>query len=95
MNVKNKKNYDFFENIQVLTPTKKGLLGTKELNKILQNELNPESKDKKEKKSGEIIFREGDRVMQTKNNYDIYWERKNPEYEKPLRKLRGSGLVEL
>ncbi len=79
-------NYDFFNNIQVLTPTKKGMLGTKELNKILQNELNPESKDKKEKKSGEIIFREGDRVMQTKNNYDIFWQRVDNEYE------NGTGI---
>lgn len=79
-------NYDFFNNIQVLTPTKKGMLGTKELNKILQNELNPESKNKKEKKSGEIIFREGDRVMQTKNNYDIFWQRVDNEYE------NGTGI---
>ncbi len=70
-------NYKFFENIQVLTPTKKGLLGTKQLNKILQNELNPSSENKLEKKSGDSIFREGDRVMQTKNNYDLYWEKEN------------------
>ena len=67
--------YDFFENIQVLTPTKKGMLGTKELNKVLQKELNPSVVGKREKKSGEIIFREGDRVMQIKNNYDIFWDR--------------------
>ena len=84
--LKNYGNYDFFNNIQVLTPTKKGMLGTKELNKILQNELNPESKSKKEKKSGEIIFREGDRVMQTKNNYDIFWQRVDNEYE------NGTGI---
>lgn len=68
-------NYDFFQNMQVLTPTKKGILGTKELNKTLQNFINPESKNKKEKKFGDITFREGDRVMQIKNNYDIFWER--------------------
>lgn len=73
--LKNFGNYDFFYNIQVLTPTKKGMLGTRELNKILQEELNPSSQEKKEKKSGEIIFREGDRVMQTKNNYDIFWQK--------------------
>jgi len=74
-------NYDFFNNIQVLSATKKGILGTRELNKILQQEINPTSIEKRERKSGEIIFREGDRVMQIKNNYDIFWERKNNEYE--------------
>lgn len=68
-------NYEFFKNIQVLTPTKKGLLGTKELNTALQNELNPKSQDKEEKQHGAIVFREGDKVMQIKNNYDIYWEK--------------------
>lgn len=70
--LKNYGNYDFFKNIQVLTPTKKGMLGTKELNKALQKELNGE-KHKKEKTYGERIFRIDDRVMQIKNNYDIYW----------------------
>ena len=53
------------------------MLGTKELNKKLQQELNPEDDSKKEKKIGDIIFRKGDRVMQVKNNYDIYWEKGN------------------
>lgn len=75
--LQNYGDYDFFENIQVLTPTKKGLLGTKELNKVLQQELNPQTEKKRQKKSGEIIFREGDRVMQTKNNYDMYWEKED------------------
>ena len=75
--LKNFGDYDFFENIQILSPTKKGLLGTKELNKRLQEELNPLADEKKEKKVGEVIFREGDRVMQVKNNYDIYWEKGN------------------
>ena len=70
-------NYDFFKNIQVLTPTKKGMLGTKELNISLQNVLNP--KKEEEKKHGDRIFRPGDRVMQIKNNYDIYWEREASE----------------
>ncbi|MBR1540896.1 MAG: AAA family ATPase [Clostridia bacterium] len=73
--LKNYGNYDFFKNIQVLTPTKKGILGTKELNNSLQNELNPKSPEKLEKQHGQILFREGDRVMQIKNNYDIYWEK--------------------
>lgn len=75
--LKNYGDYNFFENIQVLTPTKKGILGTKELNKVLQEQLNPQIPGKRQKKSGEVIFREGDRVMQTKNNYDMYWEKQN------------------
>lgn len=70
-------NYDFFKDIQVLTPTKKGLLGTKELNKALQDSLNPNKN--LEKKHGDRTFLIGDRVMQVKNNYDIYWERKGKE----------------
>lgn len=73
--LKNFGNYDFFQNIQVLTPTKKGLLGTKELNMYLQQALNPKGELKEERKSGNIIFRVGDRIMQVKNNYDIYWEK--------------------
>ena len=69
--------YDFFESIQVLSPTKKGLLGTKEMNKALQEELNPHREGESEKNSMGAIFRIGDRVMQIKNNYDIYWERKD------------------
>lgn len=57
-----------------MTPTKKGAMGTKSLNKELQRVLNPESVMKKEKAFGEIVFREGDKVMQVKNNYDLYWE---------------------
>ena len=67
--------YDFFKNIQVLTPTKKTKLGTKELNKYLQNALNPKNEELEEKAYGDIVFREGDRIMQIKNNYDIYWEK--------------------
>ena len=67
--------YEFFKNIQVLTPTKKGKLGTKELNKSLQQELNPKTDEAEEKSYGDIVFREGDRVMQIKNNYDIFWEK--------------------
>lgn len=73
--LKNYGDYDFFTNIQVLTPTKKGKLGTKELNKALQESLNPKTEGVLEKNYGEIVFREGDRVMQVKNNYDIYWEK--------------------
>ena len=69
--------YNFFENIQVLSPTKKGLLGTKEMNKALQNELNSHREGEAEKSSMGAIFRIGDRVMQIKNNYDISWERRD------------------
>ena len=69
--------YDFFKNIQVLTPTKKGPFGTKELNKTLQNVLNPN--ETIEKQHGDRIFRIGDRVMQIKNNYDIFWQKDNNE----------------
>ena len=59
------------EEIQVLTPTRKGELGTINLNKALQAALNPAEPGKKEKAFGDVIFREGDRVMQVKNNYDL------------------------
>lgn len=68
-------NYNFLDNIQIITPTKKGILGTKELNKILQEKLNISDDIKKEKTYGEIIFRENDRVMQIKNNYNMMWEK--------------------
>lgn len=59
--------------IQVLSPTRKGELGIRNLNRRLQLVLNPPSPDKKEKLFGDVVFREGDRVMQIKNNYDILW----------------------
>ncbi len=61
--------------IQVLSPTRKGETGTRYLNAVLQRALNPEAAGKKEKKYGEIVFREGDRVMQIRNNYDIMWSK--------------------
>lgn len=61
------------QDIQVLSPTRKGELGTVNLNRQLQLVLNPASKEKKEKYFGDHVFREGDRVMQIKNNYDILW----------------------
>lgn len=60
--------------IQVLTPMRKGLLGVERLNGILQQYLNPPMKHKLEKEHGDILFREGDKVMQTKNNYQLAWE---------------------
>ena len=70
-------NYDFFQNIQILTPTKKGLLGTKELNKELQAYLNPNLDGRPEKSNSGAIYRTGDRIMQIKNNYDMTWDREN------------------
>lgn len=62
--------------IQVLSPTRKGETGTVNLNKRLQAALNPPSESKKEKLFGEAVFRVGDRVIQTKNNYDTIWKTK-------------------
>ena len=93
-------NYDFFKNIQVLTPTKKGPLGTRELNKALQNVLNPNIDESPEKANGGAIFRVGDRIMQIKNNYDITWEKENSQkqeyniggYKIPQKPEIGTGV---
>ena len=74
-------NYDFFKSIQIITPTKKGMLGTKELNKVLQEYLNPLPEHGIERQNLGASFRAGDRVMQIKNNYDIFWEREKNGYE--------------
>lgn len=84
--LKNYGDYDFFKNIQVITPSKKGMIGTRELNKYLQQELNPKADNKKEKTFGTVVFRQGDRIMQVKNNYDIYWEKHKENFE------YGSGI---
>lgn len=60
--------------IQVLTPMRKGLLGVERLNTVLQMYLNPPDKSKREKEYGSTLFREGDKVMQVKNNYQLEWE---------------------
>ena len=73
--LKNYGDYDFFQSIQVLTPTKKGMLGTRELNKALQERLNPNIYDLPEKANMGAVYRAGDRIMQVKNNYDIDWEK--------------------
>ena len=61
--------------LQVIAPSRKGTVGTVSLNAVLQRGLNPPSPDKREKKFRDIIFREGDKVMQIKNNYEIEWEK--------------------
>lgn len=60
--------------IQVLTPMRKGEMGVERLNKLLQEYLNPKDESKREKEQGERLFREGDKVMQIKNNYQLEWE---------------------
>ncbi len=70
--------------IQVLAPMKKTVMGTISFNQMLQKELNPPSKFKRERQWGKYTFREGDRVIQTKNNYDIEWTDKNG--------LEGTGI---
>lgn len=75
--------YDFIDSwndIQVLTPTKKGLLGTHNLNAVLQAVLNPSSDEKAEKKYGSKVFRAGDRVMQIINDYEMEWKERGGGY---------------
>ena len=72
--------YNPLYQIQILSPTRKGITGVTELNNALQKVINPQSKKKKEKSFKNIIFREGDKVMQTRNNYDMEWTKlENPE----------------
>ncbi len=75
------KAYDYspLTDIQVLCPSRKGVVGTRELNKLLQQRLNPPHPDRHEMKRPGIIFREGDKVMQIKNNYDIKWKSNSGE----------------
>lgn len=68
---------DYVEDIQVLSPMKKGILGVHSLNEQLQSVLNPKSPLKQEKQSGETLFRVGDKVMQTRNNYEMEWRIEN------------------
>lgn len=70
---------DVVEGIQVICPSRKGVTGTQTLNRMLQEALNPSSNTKREKEVRDTIFREGDRVMQIKNNYDLTWERDGKE----------------
>jgi exodeoxyribonuclease V alpha subunit len=63
--------------VQVIAPSRRGETGTEHLNVLLQSVLNPKADSKREYTFRDIVFREGDRVMQTKNNYDIYWERED------------------
>ena len=71
--------------IQVITPSKKGEAGTENLNAVLQARLNPPSKDKREHAFRDKVYREGDKVMQIRNNYDLLWQRSDTDTE-------GSGI---
>ena len=74
---------EIIEGIQVVSPSRKGGAGTEYLNVLLQRVLNPPKETKKEKKVRSVVFREGDKVMQIKNNYDIEWENEKKD---------GSGI---
>ena len=71
--------FDPTTQIQVLCPSKKGETGTFNLNQVLQECINPPAEDKREYNTGYRLFREGDKVMQTRNNYNIHWESDNEE----------------
>ena len=70
---------EILESLQVITPTRMSCCGVEALNVRLQSALNPPSPSKKEKKAHGVVFREGDKVMQIKNNYDIVWEKNGTE----------------
>lgn len=73
---------------QILTPMKKGMLGVENLNKVLQERINPKSSEKAEHEYGDIVFREGDKVMQIRNDYDLEWEIIG-KYNIPIEKGNG------
>lgn len=86
--------YSPLRDIQVIAPTKQGAAGTVELNRRLQQALNPPAPNKGEYKAGELLLREGDKVMQVKNNYDIEWRR--PDGEEGLGVFNGDiGTIEM
>lgn len=77
--LKNAYGYDIFKSIQILAPGRKGELGVTELNSNLQSVVNPKDKDKNELTVGKMILREGDKVMQIRNNYDLLWVKDDGE----------------
>ena len=76
------------EEIQVMTPMRKGALGVEQLNRLLQERFNPPGPSKKEKEAGGTVFRTGDKVMQIKNNYQLAWEVRN-RYVIPAKTCEG------
>lgn len=86
--------YDPMKQIQVLTPTKKGVTGVQSLNVELQKVLNPIQRDKREKVLQRFTFREGDRVMQVKNNYNLRWEKADNSFIDGMGVFNGdTGIV--
>ena len=78
--LKNTYGYSCMDDIQILSPTRKGVLGTLELNKRIQAVINPKDSSKNEIKVNFYTLREGDKVMQNKNNYNINWTKENGEF---------------
>lgn len=78
--LKNTYGYSCMSDIQILSPTRKGVLGTYELNNRIQNIINPKDKSKREVNVGYYTLREGDKVMQNKNNYNVNWVKENGEF---------------
>ncbi len=71
--------YSSMDDIQIITPSKKGAVGTVEINKLLQEKLNPPAEGKAEYRGYIYTYRVGDKVMQTRNNYDIIWSKENEQ----------------
>jgi len=89
------KSWNKLNHIQVVSPMRKGLLGVSNLNKKLQNILNPESSDRKQREFRDTIFRVGDKVMQTKNDYSLNWTLLSDKEEKGLGIFNGDvGYIE-
>ena len=89
------KDWDKLRDIQVLTPMRKGVLGVENMNEKIQEVLNPKENYKKEKKVRETTFREGDKVMQTKNNYSLKWTRVSGEGEEGVGVFNGDmGFIQ-
>ena len=89
----NKYGFSPIKDIQVLSPTKQGRIGTPELNKLLQSSLNKAKANKKELKTVYNIYREGDKVMQTRNNYEISWTKTEPNGKEELGKGVFNGDI--
>jgi exodeoxyribonuclease V alpha subunit len=86
--------YDPMRHIQVLTPTRKGIVGVNNLNIELQKVLNPQDRRRNEKTYRDFVLREGDRVMQIRNNYNLKWEKALPEFSEGMGVFNGdTGVI--
>lgn len=87
--------YDPMKHIQVLTPTRKGAAGVSKLNMELQKALNPEHESKSEKAFRDFVLREGDRIMQIKNNYNLRWQKLSDDYSEGVGVFNGdTGIIQ-